>query len=395
MATRGKLHLPAVLLVLVLLATACAPAEDVPTPTAPVDNCDPALFASPLLVAPGGGAPVDTADPLFAWNYVNVDMRLTCEPEQFRVQVSPLQAMLQSLTEFDGGPEMQASNGQPFLDDCELYFWRVGILSEGQVIVWSPADYFTTDFSGACDTACSLRVPSAPQALGPIDDAIVDDPAARLYWEYNDSHYCLPEMVFQVEVGADASFADKVLDEIVRGPWMDYVTRMPFLSEDCHHYYWRVYASTPAGIGPRSPVASFWTDFAGACVFATSNKTANCRSGPGMDYPVVWHYAADETTRVLGRNEDGTWLFVERLDGYGGCWIGADLVEQQGEAGSLTLAPYDPPPVSGAPPVIATAPPAGPAYSSCGDYPNYAVCTSDPMNFNCQWDTGMNLCIPK
>ncbi len=41
-------------------------------------------------------------------------------------------------------------------------------------------------------------------------------------------------------------------------------------------------------------------------------------------------------------------------------------------------------------------PPLPPAtYSACHDYPDFGMCTSDPMGFGgCSWDTGQSQCVP-
>lgn len=62
----------------------------------------------------------------------------------------------------------------------------------------------------------------------------------------------------------------------------------------------------------------------------------NIRSGPGTGNGIVAGQGAGDKLRVLGQNEDGTWLNVELQDGTAG-WVSASLVTD-------TTAPEPPPP---------------------------------------------------
>jgi hypothetical protein len=52
----------------------------------------------------------------------------------------------------------------------------------------------------------------------------------------------------------------------------------------------------------------------------TADENANCRSGPGTVYPVIGFFNTGESATVLGRNADGTWVYV-RLPGGRECWV--------------------------------------------------------------------------
>ena len=54
---------------------------------------------------------------------------------------------------------------------------------------------------------------------------------------------------------------------------------------------------------------------------ATANKAANLRSGPGTDYPVAGRVQAGQAIKVVGKNQDGSWVKLED-----GKWIAAFLV---------------------------------------------------------------------
>jgi hypothetical protein len=53
---------------------------------------------------------------------------------------------------------------------------------------------------------------------------------------------------------------------------------------------------------------------------------ANCRYGPGSAY--LYKYSLDEAWQmeVVGRNLDGSWLYVQGIHGWNPCWVKAELV---------------------------------------------------------------------
>ncbi len=53
---------------------------------------------------------------------------------------------------------------------------------------------------------------------------------------------------------------------------------------------------------------------------------AACNYGPGGAY--LWKYGLNETTwmEVIGRNTDGTWLYVQGVHGWNPCWVKAEFV---------------------------------------------------------------------
>jgi uncharacterized protein YraI len=73
----------------------------------------------------------------------------------------------------------------------------------------------------------------------------------------------------------------------------------------------------------------------------------NVRSGPGTNYPVVGAGTVGQSTRVTGRNADGTWLQIEYPSADGIGWVFAELVQINGspEAVEIAQAPPPPPPL--------------------------------------------------
>lgn len=73
-------------------------------------------------------------------------------------------------------------------------------------------------------------------------------------------------------------------------------------------------------------------------------EKANCRYGPGAAYLYEWGlYPANRVT-VLGRNQDGSWLYIDPWTYTDKCWVKADLLELNGDISDLpqirTLLPY-------------------------------------------------------
>jgi hypothetical protein len=73
-------------------------------------------------------------------------------------------------------------------------------------------------------------------------------------------------------------------------------------------------------------------------------EQANCRYGPGAAYLYEWGLFPANRVTVLGRNQDGSWLYVDPWTYTDKCWVKADLLELNGDISALpqlrTLLPY-------------------------------------------------------
>ena len=71
---------------------------------------------------------------------------------------------------------------------------------------------------------------------------------------------------------------------------------------------------------------------------------AACNFGPGDYY--LYDYGLNETSwmEVIGRNMDGTWLFIQGVHGWNPCWVRADLVRfnDGGDVTTHTIRIVDP-----------------------------------------------------
>ena len=86
-------------------------------------------------------------------------------------------------------------------------------------------------------------------------------------------------------------------------------------------------------------------------VTVTIVQNMNIRTGPGTNYSIAGPGPAGETSPVVGRNADGSWLQVEyplTADGTG--WVFTELVEVSGNPETVEVVNVDPPAVAAAQP---------------------------------------------
>jgi len=84
------------------------------------------------------------------------------------------------------------------------------------------------------------------------------------------------------------------------------------------------------------------------------NEDSNCRFGPSMDNDVVSYLYEGQSAPIDGRNEDWTWWWIEKQDGYGHCWIWNGLVTVTGDTSQvpIIIAPPTSTPEDSTPPTI-------------------------------------------
>lgn len=98
-----------------------------------------------------------------------------------------------------------------------------------------------------------------------------------------------------------------------------------------------------------------------------ANQDANIRSGPGTVYEIVGFMRKDNTAKVTGKNNEGSWWYIEYADAPGGhAWV----------AGSITTGVCIPPSLA-----VITAPPTPlPPSGTCkGDYVWRLIKSSDKV----------------
>lgn len=93
-------------------------------------------------------------------------------------------------------------------------------------------------------------------------------------------------------------------------------------------------------------------------VTITLLQNMNVRGGPGVNYPVIGPGPTGESTKVIGRNSDSTWLKIEYPSADGTGWIYGPLVQINGNPETVAIASAPPPPPTPIP--VPTEPPAPP-----------------------------------
>lgn len=78
--------------------------------------------------------------------------------------------------------------------------------------------------------------------------------------------------------------------------------------------------------------------------FVIASMNTNCRSGPGSVYDVVSYLLQDERAAVSGRDAASTWWWIDRLDGFGQCWVWDNLVAREGDFSQVPVVPAPPTP---------------------------------------------------
>ncbi|GAB4538954.1 MAG: hypothetical protein Fur002_03280 [Anaerolineales bacterium] len=74
-------------------------------------------------------------------------------------------------------------------------------------------------------------------------------------------------------------------------------------------------------------------------------EKANCRYGPSSAYAFINELTQGQAARAVGKNADGSWLYVRDSGNPGGfCWMSAQTLEAQDGIEALAIIP--PPPVS-------------------------------------------------
>jgi hypothetical protein len=99
------------------------------------------------------------------------------------------------------------------------------------------------------------------------------------------------------------------------------------------------YTPTSSPVPSRTPTPTATPEIRGRV-----REQANCRYGPGAAYLYEWGlYPANRVT-VLGRNQDGSWLYVDPWTYVDFCWVKASLLDLTGDVLGLpqvwTLLPY-------------------------------------------------------
>ncbi len=353
--------------------------------------------------------PLENLTPTLSWQYT-----AGCNPENFRVEVFatgwayPVHSYR---AEIDGSSRSLTVGP---LQPGTFYEWSVTPISdlrEGE----KEAAMFVT--GPACSSA-DRRAYTPPTLLSPFDGQVISSisegtrggttwrsPMIIFAWE--NSMTCLPTEGYTVQLSRDRDFTH--YDPIVRGSFFsESRTSTPWFFppeiewHDCDRIFWRVligsldgdvYATsvawsfiinTSGGVCPPdlgvilTPIPFSDLPLGPTIPTARLNQAANCRSGPGMDYPVADILPQGLSLPINGRNQQGSWWQVLDPQIQRNCWLAGNVIDLSGETGDV--------------PVIAVAPPAptdtpvpGPGAFNCAQFnKNQQACIK---NSHCTWDS--------
>jgi hypothetical protein len=212
------------------------------------------ICTGPSVMAPSAISPLDwdivpTLNPDFEWSYPDT----SCSPEGTHLQVATTPDF--SSLFFDADNPTHASRSMIFgvpLADCQTYYWRVAMVSEGTYGPWSTPQQFVineTD-SCSCDSA-SLPIPELASP-GPYEILPGTDPS--LQWTIPGS--CFPE-----GYGIDLNrFHDFSAPDLGGGAIHPYTSWGPAATLDPGtQYWWRVFSGVGTDFSDPSSQRSFFT----------------------------------------------------------------------------------------------------------------------------------------
>ncbi len=442
MSTRNRLprcspipavHWACAELALVLLM--CLAAGCVYTPEGDLPPCQADDLVAPTNLSPGQGRVITSRTPeldRLSWDYPG-----ECQPSGYKVEVY-IPAEVFAEAGYRGtvdGYHQYFMIGH--LDLGEMYTWHVSAMSDTIV---GPASTTEVFFTGPICSSADRASYQSPQLLRPLDGDVItstitihgsdgtDFTSVNVPMEWEDETACLPPEGYAVEVSRDPTFPLEHGRTTVIGPSVYFLTANFYFPpgtewHDCERYYWRVLTGWPltsSGGTPEEPYSqvygisdarSFVINTAGILCppdlgpivppvsplhsppettpvagtpLANVNQAANCRSGPGMDYPVLDILPQGASLAINGRNRAGGWWQVDDTRLNINCWLAKNVVEVSGDVESVPEVQVAPPPEQV--PTDTSVPPA-----NCAQY-NANTC---PVHPACQWDQKSASCKNK
>lgn len=236
------------------------------------------FFTDPIctggsLVAPSALYPlnwdiVTTANPEFQWSYPDT----SCSPEGFHFEISTESDFSTLFIDADNPDHASRSVafGYP-LDDCQTYYWRVAMVSEGVEGPFSTPQTFVVDLTDSCTCdPASLPIPELVSPA-PFEITTVLDPS--LQWMISGP--CFPEG-YAVNLNDEYDFSGTSLGG---GALHPYTSWGPSPLDPATQYWWRIKSGVGTDFSDPSSSRSFFTG-------------PECSSLSGLTAPVQ-HYPLD------------------------------------------------------------------------------------------------------
>ena len=359
----------------------------------PLPPCTADQLLAPTNLSPGGERIIASRSPdlnTLTWEYAG-----DCAPSTFRVQVyipAAVYPMGGYYADLDGSARSYSIGP---LDAGRMYTWKVTAMSGPDLGPSSRTEVF---FTGPVCSSAGRASYQAPILLRPLNGEVVstrlsihvpggpDFASVSVPMEWDDPTTCLPPGGYTVEVSQDPTFRrDDAWASIISA--YNSTTADFFISpgtewHDCERCYWRVLTGWPwttVGGTPEAPYArvyaisevwSFVINTTGIICppdlgpvitpilpfivpteatpmletpLAGVLRPANCRAGPGMDYPVVDILDQGTSLPINGRNQQGTWWQVLDAHNQLNCWLAGGLIDIRGETGVVPVLAVAPP----------------------------------------------------
>lgn len=223
---------------------------------------------------------INTLNPPMLWDMYEP----YCAVNDYHLEVSTTPFFTDAILSRDTTEQAFLSE-ENFLEDCQLYFWRI-VARSGEMEQQSNILHFETDLGyrpgmgKACPrTMCSTAyIPDVIRLVSPAEDATVNTLHPQLLWYY-DYSACIPSDI-QITISESPTLVPVAftMTDSWGDHFIDYTSYISFL-EDCKTYYWQLKASTELAVLPGelpyaevlSPIGMFHTDVRGTC--STSGGT--------------------------------------------------------------------------------------------------------------------------
>jgi hypothetical protein len=364
--------------------------------------CLPEAMSIPVIDEPGGGPYTDgnaqeLNPPVFTW----LDSG-SCLPDEYRIIVSripfmpygdfeyldavvwdvrvPLSPMGPVIVYPDGSTTNPSSWTPSAAFAPGVYYWRV--MSYSGSVHGEPTEWVPFRIGPYCLPVEEYRL--TPQLVYPRNGQLVTAYPTIFLWF--DDNPCLLYGDYRLNVSTSPDFPPG--DTIVSHgtPWTHYRLYL----DACTRYYWKVQVNFGESIpAPVTEVRYFDTIYSDgtACTPATpipastdtshplavALESANCRSGPTTDYPLLSILPVSGQYEIQARNTPGdSWMVLDPAIN-GTCWVHGDMVDVIGDTSLVMVIDPDPP--------LLVMPTDTPQFN-CAQF-NANTCTVN--NHPCQW----------
>jgi hypothetical protein len=111
-------------------------------------------------------------------------------------------------------------------------------------------------------------------------------------------------------------------------------------------------ATGPIGLPPSATAGALVPSQApagpnGPPVASPNGQPVNCRSGPGLNFPVVIVLSAGQTAEIVGKTADASWLQLKNPSVPGSfCWVSTSVVTATGNLGGIQIVAAPPAPTA-------------------------------------------------